>query len=462
VSRGPRSVRARLTIWYATVLALSVLVFSLAVYAAVRSSLVGQLDQSLADGLSSVEDALGEGLGEIGELEDHGVVPFFRLAEGGRTLYRTTGWRNAGLDSALAISSPDGFRTWTSPEGHRYEVGTGEGELAGEGLGDGLSFQVAVDAELAHQGLNSLALTLLIGFVGVLALAAAGGYFLAGRVLSPVGVMAAKARAVSASNLSDRLPIENPDDEFGRLATVFNQMLARLGRSFDQLQRFTGDASHELRTPLTAIRSVGEVGLQRETDVKGLRDVIGSMLEENDRLRGIVDALLAVTRSEADGPGLDLVSVRLGELAREVAELLHVLAEERGQHVSVEDAGPVDVLVDRLALRQALVNLLDNAIKYTPKGGSITISTGFTDEGEPFVAVRDEGSGLPPDERDKVFRRFYRVEAEGASRPPGVGLGLAIALRATEAHGGRIEVESEMGRGSVFRIVLPIHAAQAE
>jgi len=457
VSRGPRSVRARLTLWYAAVLALSVLVFSIAVYAAVRSSLIGQLDARLTEGLNAIGDALGEGLAEIGELEDHGVVPRFRVTEGGRTVYRTAAWRNAGLDAATASAPARGAWTWVAPDGHRYLVGSAEVDAPAA-----ISYVVAVDAELAHQGLRSLALTLLLGFLAVLTLAVAGGYFLAGRVLAPVAAMAEKAQALSASNLADRLPVANPEDEFGRLATVFNSMLARLERSFEQLRRFTGDASHELRTPLTAIRSVGEVGLQRETDLEGLRNIIGSMLEESDRLRSIVDALLAVTRSEAGGASRERAPVHLEEMAREVADLLQVLAEEKDQSVSVRCEESPEAFADRVALRHALVNLLDNAIKYTPRGGSIAISVGRTAEGEPYVAVEDEGPGIAPDELEKIFRRFYRVEAEGTSRPSGVGLGLAIARRAAEAQGGRIEVDSEVGRGSVFRIVLPDQATSTE
>ncbi len=449
--RRPRSVRARLTLWYASVLALSVLVFAVAVYLLVRTRLMNELEDRLAADAAAVVEALDEGPGELRELEEYGAVALFRVAQDGRVLYRSAGWRNGRLDAALAGHPPGTAWEWRSPRGRLYHLRSGR---QGEGPST-LAFVVARDAAAVHESLRSLWLTFLLGFPGVLALAAVGGYFLAGRVLSPVGAMAEKARAISAESLSDRLPVEDPDDEFGRLATVFNSMLERLERSFEELRRFTADASHELRTPLTAIRSVGEVGLQQERDPDGLRNVIGSMLEESDRLTGIVDALLAVTRSGTARPALDIAEVNLLELAREVAELLQVLAEEKAQRLSVDGDASLVVRADVGLLRQALVNLVDNAVKYGSPGAAVEVTVGVTEHGEPFVAVRDEGPGISPEHRERVFDRFYRAERERSREAPGAGLGLAIARRAVEAQGGRIELESEVGRGSTFRIVLP-------
>ena len=169
------------------------------------------------------------------------------------------------------------------------------------------------------------------------------------------------------------MPIENPTDELGQLAAIFNDAFARLERSFEQLRRFTADASHELRTPLTAMRSVGEVGLRAQRDGATYRDIIGSMLEEADRLGRLVDGLLTLSRAEGGHLKLKPERVDLAELAREVAGHLGVLAEEKRQSISVEAPRPTLAWVDRLVLRQALINLVDNAVKYTLEGGRVRI-----------------------------------------------------------------------------------------
>src|SRR5262245_15199017 len=177
--------------------------------------------------------------------------------------------------------------------------------------------------------------------------------------------MANLARFIHAQRLNDLLPVDNPDDELGRLATVFNETLTRLESSFEHMRRFTADASHELRTPLTAIRSVGEVGLRGKRDVAAYREIIGSMLEEVDRLAHLVDRLLTMSRADLGQTRLALEPVDLHELAAEVAAQLDVLAEEKQQSIAIEHSGPVRSMGDRMVLRQALLNLLDNAIKYS-------------------------------------------------------------------------------------------------
>jgi heavy metal sensor kinase len=267
--------------------------------------------------------------------------------------------------------------------------------------------------------------------------------------------MADKARKITAESLGERLPVENPEDEFGRLATVFNETLSRLNDSFARLRRFTADASHELRTPLTAMRSVGEVALQRSLDRAAYRDVIGSMLEEVDRLTRLVESLLTLTRAESGRMKLTSNVVDLGGLASAVADSLRVLAEEKAQSLSVDAGAHVEVTCDPTVLRQGLINLLDNAIKYTPEKGAISVRVATTALGEAAIEVKDTGPGIPAAHRERIFDRFYRVDAGRARDAGGLGLGLAITRWAVEAHGGRIELESEEGQGSLFRIVLP-------
>jgi heavy metal sensor kinase len=317
---------------------------------------------------------------------------------------------------------------------------------------------VAHEEQTFGQSMNSLAMILLLGIPAALFLAILGGYFLAGRALSPIAAMAAKAREITAERLSERLPVENPHDEFGQLAMVFNETFLRLEDSSARLRRFTADASHELRTPLTAIRSVGEVGMNESMDAASCREVIGSMLEETDRLTKLVDSLLTLSRADAGTVPFSREKVDLAALASEVSECLQVLAEEKEQSLTVAPPASVFTPTDRGTLRQALINLLDNAIKFTPAGGKIQVTVGTTPGSEAVLAVSDNGPGIAPEHREKIYERFYRVD-EGRSREVGgAGLGLSIVKWAVESNGGRIELDTGANRGSTFRIIFPLPA----
>ena len=279
---------------------------------------------------------------------------------------------------------------------------------------------------------------------------------MARRALRPIERMAERARSITADRLDDRLPIENPNDELGQLAVVFNDTLGRLERSFDQLRRFTADASHELRTPLTAIRSVGEVGLSEPHDTPAYRDIIGSMLEEAERLTKLVDSLLTLSRADAGQAVLQRDTVDLSELARRSWPSCVCSPKKSDRWYRVEAIAPVFASADRLVLTQALVDLLDNAIKYSPDGSEIVIQVAA--EGGACIDVKDEGPGISEEHRDRIFDRFYRVESARTRRSGGAGLGLAIAHWAVQANGGRLELRPASTPGSTFRITLP-HAS---
>ena len=230
---------------------------------------------------------------------------------------------------------------------------------------------------------------------------------------------------------------------------MFNETLARLDAAFEQLRRFTADASHELRTPLTAIRSVGEVALQRSLSAHGYREVIGSMLEEVDRLTRLVESLLLLTRAEGGRIPLTRGVVNLGELVSGVSPVsLRILAEDKDQAL-IWSTPSHGVTADALAYFSpvAWINLLHNAIKYTPNNGVIRVAVKTSAFGEAAIDVQDTGPGIPAAHRARIFERFYRVDDARAREAGGVGLGLAIARWAVEANGGRIEVESDEGTG---------------
>ena len=422
------SVRTRLTLWHAGVLALVICIFSAGTFLFVRARLYGTLGEQIGADLATIEKVYQEETGDLGELAHRMGITLFQVAEGETILYQTPGW-------------PPG---WTTP----YRLGTFANP----------SHRIAAarDETAVRQTLWTLGVILAIGAPCAIGLAIGGGYFLAGRMLAPVGAMAETARKITAESLTQRLPVGNLQDEFGQLASVFNESLARLEGAFEQLRRFTADASHELRTPLTAIRSVGEVALQRSLSAAAYREVIGSMLEEVDRLTRLVESLLTLTRGESGRiqPALEIVD--LSGLAASVVEHLRVLAEEKEQSVTIDAAAEVSATCDPAILRLGLINVLDNAIKYTPRRGTIRVEVRETPSGEAAIEVEDTGLGISAVHQGRIFERFYRVD-EGRSREAGgTGLGLATARWAVEVNGGRIELESEEGKGSLFRIRLPM------
>ena len=318
--------------------------------------------------------------------------------------------------------------------------------------------QVARSEAAMREELWQLTLIFVLGLPVAVAAAGLGGYTLARRALLPVERMTARARVITAARLSDRLPVENPDDEMGRLATVFNDTLGRLERSFEQMRQFTANVSHELRTPLTAIRSVGEVGVREHRDEAAYRGIIGSMLEEADRLASLVDRLLTLSRAETGQatPLLDVFDVPM--LAQEVAGHLGVLAEEKRQSIVVEAGVAQMARGDREAVRQALINLVDNAIKFSQEDSRILIRAGGI-ASTVTLDVVDRGAGIDEAAQDRIFERFYRASDVPAGAR-GAGLGLPIARGIVEASGGRLTLVASGADGSTFRIELP-RAAEA-
>jgi heavy metal sensor kinase len=308
--------------------------------------------------------------------------------------------------------------------------------------------------ERVEQELREILLVLVVGFPPIVVLAGVGGYVLARRALQPIDHLGAEARRINAERLHERLSVPNKRDEIGRLAAVINDTLARLESSFQQLRRFTADASHELRTPLSVIRGIGEMNLRETRTPAEYKDAMGSMLEEVDRLTRVVDSLLQLSRGDAGTVKLSREAVDLGQLTRDVVGSLSILAEERQQRVHVDAADNVLIFADRLVLRDAITNVIDNAIKYSPHQSTIDVRV-HRDGDHAELSVVDEGPGIPPEHRERIFDRFYRID-EARSRELGAtGLGLAIARWAVETHGGHISVDGT-GRGSVFRVVVPL------
>ena len=297
---------------------------------------------------------------------------------------------------------------------------------------------------------------LVAGLPLALGLAGLGGYFLTKRALSPIERMARRAHEINAERLSTRLDVENPNDELGHLASAFNETLARLEQSFEQLRRFTSDASHELRTPLTAIRSVGEVGLRRQSSAENYREVIESMLEEAGRLTRLVESLLAISRADSGQIRLERSEIVVLPFVQEVGAFVEVLADEKGQSLRIGGDETACVQGDGAILRQILINLLDNAIKYSPPGGVVSVQVAFENSAV-SIEVKDQGPGIPLAHRERIFDRFYRVDEARSRDAGGAGLGLALAKWGAEAHGGRLEMACPPDGGCVFTLSLPAY-----
>jgi len=445
-----RSVRYRLTLWYVAVMATIIIVFASGAYVFLQATLLRQIDNHLERDLATVTRVISQGAQQLDVLAHHGNVTLFHVESSTKLIAETDGWQRSGLPDfkTAAKNAP----SWTEKlqDGQPYRTKTASIEISGSPY----QIVVAHDGMTYRQSMSSVTMVLMLAIPVVLVLTVAGGYFLAGRALAPLGAMAVKARVITAERLSERLPVEHPEDEFGQLALVFNDTFQRLEDSFERLQRFTADASHELRTPLTAIRSVGEVGMQEANDAASCREVIGSMLEETDRLTKLVDSLLMLSRADAGSVTLNLENTDLTDLVSEVMDCLQVLAEEKLQILSLVAPKPVHTYVDRATFRQALINLIDNAIKYTPNKGYIQIAVEASDSVEALISISDNGPGINQEHQQKIFERFYRIDKGRSREIGGAGLGLSIAAWAVSANNGRIELESSEGKGSTFKIIL--------
>jgi heavy metal sensor kinase len=301
-------------------------------------------------------------------------------------------------------------------------------------------------------------------FLGVLALLAPVTIIVAmwvvftvtGKALSPLSSMVRRAEKITAERLSERLPVHDPTDDLGHAARVFNGLLQRLEDSFTQLKRFTSDASHELRTPLASMRSIGEVSLQNLHSSEEYREVIASMLEEVRRLTHLVDSLLAISRADSGQIAMQLSSFSCMDLIQEVIGVVGILAEDKRQTIRVTGSPEVAVTADRGILRQAILNLVDNAIKYSPQESEIVIEIQQGPGETAEVSITDEGPGIPQQEQQRIFDRFYRTDDGRSRERGGTGLGLSIAKWAVEVHSGSVGVRRVEAGGSCFYVRLPI------
>jgi heavy metal sensor kinase len=450
------SIRVRLTTWYAAVLALMLILYASVTFLAVRHEFQEQFDHQLHDDFESAEGLLAPT--PDGQIRWSGERHHDSDDERAYDVWSVTGEQLHRSGTPLAVppvlakaANVHGAYESVEANGTHWRTLTAPTVIGGRAV----TLRVSRSEERLRGQLSDVLVVLVLGLPVIVALAGVGGYVLAREALAPIDQLGLAARRITADRLHERLSVANERDEIGRLAAVINEMFARLESSFDRLRRFTADASHELRTPLAVIRGIGEAGLAEQRTPAEYREAMGSMLEEVDRVSTLVDTLLRLSHADAGTVRVARTPIDLSELAREAASSLSILADERNQRLRVDAPLSVVASADRLVLREALTNVLDNAIKYSPQGSTIGVSV-RSDGNEALISVGDEGPGIPAQHRDRIFDRFFRVD-EGRSRHHGgTGLGLAIAKWAVEINDGHISVDEGSSGGSVFHITLPL------
>ncbi|MDX6711305.1 MAG: hypothetical protein QOH96_2321 [Blastocatellia bacterium] len=459
----PSHVRSRLTLWYVLVLASLLALYAGGAALFLFLSLREEQDRNLMKDLDDVEGMLATAPdGSVSLHSKHGAGDEPRVGHfievwspTGLLLYRSLALHGQPLGGPPKPS--EGTRD-PIPRTLRLNTGTVVRAISTiYSIEDQqVLLRLAYDEDNLWGELGEFAEVLVLAYPLVVSLAGLGGYALARKALAPIDAMTSQTQKISAERLSERLSIENPDDELGKLASVLNAMLGRLQAAFDQLRRFTADASHELRTPLTAIRSVGEVALQDQTIPSEYRDVMGSMLEEVDQLTRLSESLLELSRADAGHVHLQRTDIALLNVAQEAHSMVEVLAEEKDQTIEIAGDANIFVSADRLLLRQAIANLLDNAIKYSPTNSRITIQVLLGTKNTARLDISDEGPGIPVEHRSHIFDRFYRIDQARSRELGGVGLGLSITRWVVEAHGGEISLSSQEGQGATFTVSLPV------
>jgi heavy metal sensor kinase len=451
------TVRVRLTLWYVALLAVILVGFSAFLYASLSRSLRGELDRWLAERELHIADNLDMRNGRIdlgdaaGELGADAVVAAYNPA-GAQVIGGGTARSRASLGPTLAALSrgESGYLTLEA-DGEEWRVLTAPWTERGVRLG---VIQVARSAHDLHGALRQLVLLMLLAIPLTLLVAVAGGLFLAGRTLDPIDRITRAAARIGAEDLSRRLGLRGRD-ELGRLAATFDAMLDRLERAFQRQRQFTADASHELRTPLALMTSQIEVALGRPRPAAEYRRVLESVHQDARRMSQLVAQLLTLARADAGEEILVREPLDLADLAVDLVAAMEPLADARGVRLRTGSVVSALVAGDQTRLTQLLVNLVDNAVKYTPSGGQVVVSAA-PEPDTAVVRVEDTGVGIAPEHLPHIFERFYRTDKARGREDGAAGLGLAISQWIVHAHGGDIAVASEPGRGTTVTVRLPL------
>jgi len=458
------SIKFRFTIVYLLVLAVLLTALSAGVYFYLSRSLYQNLDHSLelrSTQLCSLPTILetirqGEFQEELGEI----VILCFYADN------QSVQWSPPGISIPLshefisqAIAGTGLFTAIQTAEGEGLRLLAVPVNLGPPGPTPSLPpslLIIARSTKQIDQALAGLVRTLLIAVPLALALAAGGGIFLARRALKPVDEIARTAQEIEESDLSRRINV-NTKDELGRLAATLNEMIGRLEKAFQRQKQFTSDASHELRAPLAVIEAESTLALQKERPSSDYQRSLENISQETRRMSSLIDQLLTLARADAGKEQWNFAEIDLGKLISNLSTDAEILCQEKGLNFQLGQTHDLVVKGDEARLRELFMNVLDNAIRYTPALGTVSLSL-RRDGQMAVVAITDTGVGIPAEDIPFIFERFYRVDKSRSRAEGGSGLGLAICRHIVEAHGGKIEVESQVGVGSTFSVWLPLQS----
>jgi len=465
VSRN--SLRARVTAFYVSMLVIALAVFCFAVYGGVRAYLTNSMERTLIHTAETIItdyvvplDTKGQSWfqNEMSESYPAGISdPFVRVSQGGKVLYESGDIREPFVEvSGLALpadpSALNSVRRVTAGTGQPLMIYTKS--YAGQ-RGSSILVQTGANMEPLFHLLHSLVVILMLVMPVILIGAAVGGHLLMAGPLRPVVALTEKAESIVRKELGERLPIIHSGDELERLSLALNRMIDRLEEALAHNQRFSADASHELRTPLTIIRGELEALLEIPSLAPQAVEGISSALDESDRMSRIVHNLMTISRLDSGGERIEMRPLELTGAVKTTLDHMSLLADEKGIVVTCDAPAPVWVTGDAMRLKQVIVNIVDNAIKYTAEGGRILVSLQARDENA-VLTVTDTGIGIPAESLPFVFERFYRTDKARSRESGGTGLGLAIVKAICTAHNGTVSVESSENQGSTFRVQLPL------
>lgn len=461
-----RSLYFRLILWYSGLVIVVSLAFAAYTYEGVRVRLYGEMERTLARRAQQIADNVlihegSEPEQEIARQISEVYSPaannrFIRILKSdGSLLYVSEPPKDGSFDPQavpMPLSGATVQRIEKLPSGVTLLMVDLPVILAGKGY----RIEMGAPTHEMQTALHGLVITLLFGLPIVVIIASAGGYVLVRRSLKPVEDIRATAEQITFGNLSNRLPVVHTGDALEHLSLTLNQMLHRLEDAYLQVSRFSADASHELRTPLTIMRGELESIIQRYPALSDvLRERLGSILEETERLSRITESLFTISRLDAGEAKTNPVTFYLIDLVKTTTDQMLLLAEEKSIAITIDQRAPVKVTGDTARLKQVVVNLLDNAIKYTPAGGKISITIS-EEQHKACFTITDTGIGIHSNALPHVFERFYRADKARSREQGGAGLGLSIVRSIVQAHGGTVEVESVENKGATFRVILPL------
>jgi heavy metal sensor kinase len=448
-----RSIRFRLTVWYLIVIALLLTAFGVSAYILLSNQLIRSLDRSLSSTAVEIESGLKLENGKISIVGQSNDLVLVYNANGELALRlgpNVAFSKVHGMVQSALLGLSD-FETETIAGGQRVRLYAAPFTILPDTRVAVVIGRPPAEADSVLSTVRSI--FMLSAFI-VVGLAALGGMILANRALSPVLRITGQAENIGESSLGRRIEI-NSEDELGRLGSTLNRMIDRLEIAFNRQRQFAADASHELRTPLSVIQAEASLALSKNRDADDYRKSLEVVAQEVDYMSNMLGNLLQMARSESGKEQLNFERVNLKELLEDLASDVEFLAGEKGLDFDLSLLGNVIVDGDRVKLKQLFLNIIDNAVRYTPSGGSVSASL-VAKDGFAVVRVTDTGIGIPEEQLDLIFERFHRVDKARSRSAGGSGLGLSIAKQIADNHNGRIEVESKVGKGSTFRVFLPL------